>query len=97
MYLFDALDVHRVVVLEEDDAHLPQAPPRQLLDLWRDICSQGGCADEEPVLPHRPAGGDPRRTCLLAGGFGAAFTLRLMRTLASPLRLRRTLGGGHAP
>ena len=58
------LDVHRVVVLEEHDAQLAQSPARRLLILLRDIGSQGhrdDGADEEPVLPHRPTGGDLAR------------------------------------
>ena len=41
------LDVHRVVVLEEHDAHLPQPPPRQLLDLRGHIDCQGHRDDGE--------------------------------------------------
>ena len=77
------LDVHRVVVLEEDDADLRQPPPRQLQKLWLDIGSQGDGADEEPVLPHRlePVG-TWEADLLLAGGFGAAFPLRLSAATA---------------
>jgi hypothetical protein len=50
----NALDVHRIIIFQENDAQLTKPPPRQLLDLWRDIDCQGDRADEEPVLPHRP-------------------------------------------
>ena len=50
------LDVHCVVVLEEDDADLRQPPTGKFFNLWRDIGSQGDRADEEPVLPHRLTG-----------------------------------------
>ena len=77
------LDVHRVVVLEEHDANLAQSPAGKLLDLLRDIGSQGGRADEEPVLPHRlePVG-TWEADLLLAGCFGAAFPLRLSAATA---------------
>ena len=52
------LDVHRVVVLEEDDADLRQPPTGKFFNLWRDIGSQGDRADEEPVLPHHSTNGD---------------------------------------
>ena len=52
------LDVHRVVVLEEDDAHLPQPPTGNFFVFWGHIDCQGDGADEEPVLPHRPTAGD---------------------------------------
>ena len=72
------LDVHRVVVLEEHDAHLPQAPPRQLFVLWRDIGSQGhrgdGTDQDLVVVPHRPTGGDlSRRAWFSLGCLGQPF------------------------
>ena len=72
----NALDVHRIIIFQEDDAHLRQPPPRQLLDLWRDIGSQGDCADEEPVLTHglEPVGtrGRPGFSLALRAAFSAA-------------------------
>ena len=52
------LDVHRVVVLEEHDAHLPQPPTGKFFVLWGHIdCHRGDGAEEEPVLPHlQPVG-----------------------------------------
>ena len=61
------LDVHRVVVLEEHDAHLPQPPTGKFfvlwghIDLWGHIYCQGhrgDGADEAWSLPHRSTNGD---------------------------------------
>ena len=77
----NALDGHRVVVLEEHDANLRQPPPRQLNVLLRDVGSQGHRDDGEDAawsLPHRPTGGDVR-----TGPSGPGFSLR---ALGQPFR-----------
>ena len=84
------LDVHRVVVLEEDDADLRQPPTGKFFNLWRDIGSQGDRADEEPVLPHRlePVGtweGGPASRWLL---WGSLFRCDCVSRLSRSVRTR---------
>ena len=94
MYLFDTLDGHGVVVLKEHDAHLPQPPTGKFFVLRSDVSEghRGDGADEGlVVLPHCPTGGD------LATNWPEADLASRWRLRGSlfPLRLRRTLGGGH--
>ena len=86
MYFFDTLNVHGIIIFQEDDAHLRQPPAGKFfvlwghIDLWRDVGSQGHRDDGEDAawsLPHRstrwgPARGGP----VLAGCFGAACHTR---------------------
>ena len=72
MYFFDALDGHGVVVLKEDDAHLPQPPTGKFFVRWGHIGCQGhrgnGADQGLVVLPHCPTGG-----LVLAWLLGIAF------------------------
>ena len=80
------LDVHRVVVLEEHDAHLPQPPTGKFfvlwghIDLWGHIYCQGHRDDGKNAawsLPHRSTRWGPDRGGpVLAGCFGAACHTR---------------------
>ena len=54
----NALDGHRIIIFQEDDAHLRQPPAGKFFVLWGHIdCHRGDGAEEEPVLPHlQPVG-----------------------------------------
>ena len=67
MYLFDTLNGHRIIIFQEDDAHLRQPPAGKFfvllghIDLWGHIYCQGhrgDGADEAWSLPHLSTNGD---------------------------------------